>query len=51
MNAQSLTGYASRFRYPGPPYVPGVDEVDTAIATAPEDFNAVVARLPADARP
>jgi HEPN domain-containing protein len=51
VSAQSLTAYASRFRYPGAPYVPDVDEVESAIATAREVFSAVVARLPADAHP
>jgi HEPN domain-containing protein len=49
--AQWLTVFASRFRYPGAAYVPDAEEVDSAMATAREVFNAVLERLPADARP
>jgi HEPN domain-containing protein len=51
LKAQSLTTYASRFRYPGAPYIPDDDEVESAIATAREVFNAVLERIPSDAHP
>jgi HEPN domain-containing protein len=50
-NAHWLTSFASRFRYPGAEYVPDAEEVDRAIATARAVFNAVLERIPADARP
>jgi len=49
--AAPLTEYAWRFRYPGIPDEPGLDEVDEAIAVAREVVKAVCAKVPVAARP
>jgi len=46
MRAASLTQYAWRFRYPGEPQEPSVEEAERAIALAREVYEAVVSRLP-----
>jgi hypothetical protein len=46
MRAASLTQYAWRFRYPGEPQEPSVEEAERAIALAREAYQAVVSRLP-----
>ena len=46
MRAASLTQYAWRFRYPGEPQEPSVEEAKRAIALAREVYEAVVSRLP-----
>lgn len=50
-STQMLTAYASRFRYPGAPYQPTSEEADAAAAVAREVFQAILNRLPAEARP
>jgi HEPN domain-containing protein len=49
--AAPLTEYAWKFRYPGIPDEPALDEVDEAIAIARELVRAVGAQLPAEVRP
>jgi HEPN domain-containing protein len=49
--AVPLTEYAWRFRYPGEPTSPGPDEARDALTTAQEVHKAILARLPAEARP
>lgn len=49
--AAPFTEYAWKFRYPGIPDEPALDEVDDAIAVARDVVRAVSARLPAEARP
>ena len=49
--ANSLTEYAVRFRYPGPPYQPTLEEARWAEALASEVVEAVRIRLPDEARP
>jgi HEPN domain-containing protein len=51
IKAGALTAFGAALRYPGAPYIPDADEVESAMATAREVFNAVLARVPADARP
>ena len=46
MRAASLTQYAWKFRYPGEPQEPSVEEAEQAIALAGEVYDAVVLRLP-----
>jgi len=48
--AAPLTEYAWRFRYPGIPDEPALDEVDEAIAVARDLVREVIARLPAATR-
>jgi HEPN domain-containing protein len=50
-NAEPLTKYASRFRYPGAPYELSLEEGKTALARAGEALNAVLDRLPSQVRP
>ncbi|MGH2763770.1 MAG: HEPN domain-containing protein [Thermoleophilaceae bacterium] len=46
-----LTPFAWRFRYPGEPSLPGVDEVKDALGRARAVHDAVRERLPSGARP
>jgi HEPN domain-containing protein len=48
--AAVLTEYAWRFRYPGEPTEPDVEEAGEAFALAREVYEAIAARLPADTR-
>jgi HEPN domain-containing protein len=49
--AATLTAYAWQFRYPGEPEWPTPEEAEEALATAREVYEAVLARLPEEARP
>ena len=49
--AVDLTPYAWRFRYPGPPDAPAESEATVALACACEVCEAILARLPEEARP
>ena len=49
--AAVLTEYAWKFRYPGDPEEPGVQETDEALALAREVYEAILARLPQQAGP
>lgn len=49
--AVPLGEYAWKFRYPGGPSEPGPDEAAEALANARAVFEAVVSRIPFDARP
>jgi len=49
--AVPLTEYAWKFRYPGDVDEPSREEAEQALATAAAVFDAVVARLPAEAAP
>lgn len=49
--AAPLTEYAWRFRYPGEPEGPSVEEATRALSTAREVFEALVSRLPIETRP
>ncbi len=44
--ADDLTKYAWRFRYPGAPYLPTLEEGSTAQLLAIEIFNAIRTRIP-----
>jgi len=46
-----LTEFAWKFRYPGEPFAPAVEEARKGLALAGQVFTAVAARLPAEARP
>ena len=46
-----LTEYAWRFRYPGEPAEPRLEEATTATLLAREAFEAVLSRLPTDTHP
>jgi HEPN domain-containing protein len=48
--ASPLTEYAWKFRYPGEPEEPTVEEAEEALAAARETFQAVLSRLPVDVR-
>jgi len=48
--AAPLTEYAWRFRYPGEPQEPGLEEVRRALALAHEAYQAILARMPPEAR-
>ena len=48
--AAPLTEYAWKFRYPGEPEEPTVEEAEEALAVARETFQAVLSRLPVDVR-
>lgn len=50
-SAAPLTEYAWRFRYPGDPEEPTLEEVDQALLVAREVLEAILAGLPEDARP
>lgn len=47
----ALTEYASRFRYPGAPYQPTLEQAEAAFALAREVMEAMLSRLPDAARP
>ena len=49
--AAPLTEYAWMFRYPGEREVPTRDEAERVLAIARETVQAILARLPEDARP
>ena len=49
--AAPLTEYAWKFRYPGDPDGPSLDEAQMALATAREVFEAIVSALPIEVRP
>ena len=49
--AAPLTEYAWRFRYPGEPDAPPLDEAETALALAREVYDAIARRLPGELRP
>ncbi len=49
--AAALTDYASRFRYPGEPYEPSLQEASTAVQLAREVMAAILERLPREAVP
>lgn len=49
--AATLSEYAWKFRYPGEPDLPSVEEAAQALALAREVFDAVLARLPEAAGP
>jgi HEPN domain-containing protein len=49
--ADALTKYASRFRYPGAPYDPTLDEGRTALNLAREVIGSILGRLPLEVRP
>lgn len=49
--ADALTKYAWRFRYPGAPYEPTLEEGLTARTLAREVMDAVLGRLPLEVRP
>ncbi len=50
-SAYPLTEFASRFRYPGAPYEPEVEEAALGLAEAERIHTAILARLPESARP
>jgi HEPN domain-containing protein len=49
--ADILTKYAWRFRYPGAPYEPALEEAQTALTLAREAMEAIVSRLPGEVKP
>jgi hypothetical protein len=49
--ADALTKYAWRFRYPGAPYEPSLDEARAAFNLAQEVVDAVLRRLPSETQP
>jgi len=51
VRAEGLSAYAVRFRYPGAPYQPTLEEARAAEAIAREVFEAILARLPQEVRP
>lgn len=48
--AARLTEYAWKFRYPGEPAEPPVEEAQEVLACAREVYDAVLSRLPAEVR-
>lgn len=46
-----LTDYAWKYRYPGEPHDPPRAEAESALELAREAYDAILTRLPADARP
>ena len=46
-----LTNYAVRFRYPGSPWEPVLDEARESLALAHEVVNFILSCLPSEARP
>jgi HEPN domain-containing protein len=48
--AASLTEYAWKFRYPGEPSEPSLDETNEALKTAREVLREIASRLPKDAQ-
>jgi hypothetical protein len=51
MPSGSLTEYAWKFRYPGEPELPPLDEAEAALALAQEVYEAILSRLPPEVRP
>lgn len=49
--AAPLSVYAVRFRYPGAPYEPTLEEAQAAYSLAREVVDAIASRLPEEARP
>ena len=49
--AETLTEYATRFRYPGARYEPSLEEARAAVALAREVMEAILIRLPREVRP
>ncbi len=49
--AVPLTEYAWKFRYPGDPEEPSLEEAEEALKIAREVFNAVLSRLPDEVQP
>ncbi len=49
--AAPLTEYAWRFRYPGDPFDPPLEEAEQALVTAREVYEALLSRLPAEVNP
>lgn len=49
--AEGLTPYAWIFRYPGEPEEPSRDEAEQALSIARDVYEAVLSRLPREARP
>lgn len=49
--AVRLSDYAWKFRYPGEPEAPGLEEALAALSKAREVFEAVIERLPPEVRP
>jgi HEPN domain-containing protein len=49
--ADALTKYAWRFRYPGAPYEPTLDEGRTALTLAREVMGSILGCLPLEVRP
>lgn len=49
--ADGLTKYAWRFRYPGAPYRPTMDEARSSAALARQLLEAVLGRLPTETHP
>lgn len=50
-SAARLTDYAWKYRYPGEPEEPSREEAESALALAREVYEAILGRLPAEARP
>ncbi|MHB8416509.1 MAG: HEPN domain-containing protein [Myxococcales bacterium] len=51
LGAAGLTDFAWRYRYPGAPVDPSVEEAATVLALARVVFDAVIGRLPPEVRP
>jgi len=49
--AETLSEYATRFRYPGARYEPSLEEARVAAALARELMEAILIRLPREVRP
>ena len=49
--AAPLTEYAWKFRYPGEPDLPPIEEAEAALALARQVYDAILNRLPAEVRP
>jgi len=49
--AETLSEYASRFRYPGAAYEPSLEEGKTALESVREVVDAILSRLPREVRP
>lgn len=48
--ASGLTEYAWKFRYPGAPVEPALEEAEGALATARDVYEGILARLPEEVR-
>ena len=49
--AAPLTEYAWKFRYPGEPELPPLNEAEAALALALEVYETILSRLPPEVRP